>query len=77
MREKDLTAQAMEGYTAGNGAACPYYKSSATGMAWQVGAMLRRTGRTAPRNVRMGRGYHVHANDMLWAFDAHNAITRV
>lgn len=66
----DLTAHASEGYAAElNGAAaakaCPHYTSSPAGMAWLVGAWLKATGRSAPRDVRMSRGYTVRANDML------------
>lgn len=66
----DLTPAAAEGFAAGLvGAeavkACPHYSSSPSGMAWLVGGWLKATGRSAPRAVRMSRGYRLHANDML------------
>lgn len=66
----DLTQKAAEGYAAELGdtpatKACPHYTSSPLGMAWLVGAWLKATGRPAPRDVRMSRGYTVRANDML------------
>lgn len=76
-KPNDLTSEATEGYTAPDGARSPYLETSASWFAWKVGAYLQRTGRPAPRGVRMGRGYQVHANDMLLAFDTRNAITRV
>lgn len=74
MKRTDLTAEAAEGYA---GAPCAYLASSPAWFAYQLGAYLQRTGRSAPRDVRMGRGYQVHANAMLFAFDARNAIVRV
>ena len=34
-------------------------------MAWLVGAWLQKTGRPAPCDVRMSRGYTVRVGDML------------
>lgn len=73
-KRTDLTAQAAEGYA---GAPLTYLASSPSWFAYRLGEYLKRTGRCAPSDVRMGRGYHVHANGMLFAFDAHNAIVRV
>ena len=69
MASQDLTPEALEGYAAqldGRPAhqACPHYTSSPAGMAWLVGASLQKTGRPAPRVVRMSRGYTVRAGDM-------------
>lgn len=66
----DLTSYAAAGYAAELDdmpavQACPHYTSSPAGMAWLVGAWLKATGRSAPRAVRMSRGYRVRANDML------------
>lgn len=72
-----LTTEALEGYHSLDGARSPYLSTSASDFAWLVGAWFKRTGRPAPERVRMGRGYQVHANDMLLAFDTRNAITRV
>ena len=69
MASQDLTPEALEGFGAqldGKPAleACPHYTSSPAGMAWLVGAWLQKTGRPAPRDVRMSRGYTVHVGDM-------------
>jgi hypothetical protein len=73
-KANDLTAIARVGY---DGNANPHLATSAHWFAHRIGEFLHRTGRTPPRNVRMGRGYHIHANDMLFAFDSQNAVTRV
>jgi hypothetical protein len=69
MASQDLTPEALEGFAAQlNGKpaheACPHYTSSPAGMAWLVGAWLLKTGRPAPRDVRMSRGYTVRVGDM-------------
>lgn len=64
-KASDLTGVAREGYDAPSEASCPYIESSPSSMAWLTGQWLRKTGRTAPRDVRMSRGYTVRANDML------------
>ncbi|WP_425952941.1 hypothetical protein [Ralstonia pseudosolanacearum] len=63
--KNDLTPYAKEGFVAQPGSKCPHYTSSPAGMAWCVGAWMRDTGRTEPRDVRMSRGYKVRVNDML------------
>lgn len=63
-KPQDMTAEARQGFDAG-GAANPFLWSSASHMAFAVGAWLQSTGRTAPRDVRMSRGYTVRVNDML------------
>jgi hypothetical protein len=72
-----LDDQANEGYTAEPGTECPYFTSSASGLAWLVGQWLNKTGRPAPADVRMSRGCKVRVGDML--IDAGNpaAIARV
>jgi len=65
MAKMDLTPAAKEGYEAQPEATCPHYTSSPNGLAWLVGRWLRVTGRSAPRDVRPGRGYRIRANDML------------
>lgn len=77
MTARDLTPAAIEGFVAADGRACPYLASSPNWFAWTVGRCLARTGRSAPRDVRMGRGYQVHANGMLWAVAADSAVTRI
>lgn len=77
---KDLTAQALEGFNSPDTDAVtpnPYLYSSPSWFAFEVGKYLFRTGRTSPHGVRMGRGYQVHANGMLFGFDARNAVVRV
>ena len=74
-KHTDLTMEAIKGYQGESGN--PYLYSSPAWYAYQLGAYLQRTGRTLPRDVRMGRGYQVHANDCLWAFDGKDQITRV
>ena len=69
MASQDLTPEALAGFAAQlNGKpahqACPHYASSPAGMAWLVGAWLQKTGRPAPRDVCMSRGYTVHVGDM-------------
>jgi hypothetical protein len=78
----DLTSAAKEGYDAPLGGktphdACPHSLISPPGLAWLVGATLKRTGRTSPRDVHISRGLTVWANDML--FDCHDVlnITRI
>ena len=69
MASQDLTPEALDGLAAQLGGtpahqACPHYASSPAGMAWLVGAWLQETGRTAPREVRMSRGYTVRVGDV-------------
>jgi hypothetical protein len=42
-----------------------------------VGQWLKKTGRATPRDVRMSRGYTVHANDMLVSVKNPRAIERL
>ena len=69
MASQDLTPDALAGFAAQLGntpahEACPHYTSSPAGMAWLVGPWLQKTGRAAPRDVRMSRGYTVRVGDM-------------
>jgi len=64
-KKNDLTTQAQGGY---DGSACQHIWSSPAWYAYQVGQYLRSSGRTAPRDVRMGRGNRIHANDLLFKF---------
>jgi len=73
----DLTPVAQLGYDAPVDAPCPYYDSSANGMTWLTGRWLKATGRPAPRDVRMSRGYTVRVNDMLVSAKNPNAIERI
>jgi len=70
----NLTVLARIGY---DGNANPHLSSSPAWFAHRIGEHLHRTGRPPPYNVRMGRGYHIHANDMLFAFDFRNAVVFV
>lgn len=69
MAKMDLTPAAQEGFDAKPESACPHYTSSPNGLAWFVGRWLQATGRSAPRDVRPGRGYRIRANDMLLLVD--------
>lgn len=75
-KSSDLTMEAIKGYQT-DFPANPYLRSSPNWFAYELGAYLRRTGYTLPRDVRMGRGYRLHSNDMLFAFDARCTIARV
>ena len=46
-------------------------------MAWLVGAWLQKTGRPAPRDVRMSRGYTVRVGDMRVSVADVAALVRV
>lgn len=72
----DLTNEATLGFQAPD-VECPYLATSASWFAWTVGAWLRRTGRTEPRDVRMSRGSRVHANGMLVAVATDGAVERI
>ena len=77
-KANDLTIEACAGYASDmTMVSNPFLATSPAWYAYKLGEYLKRTGRTMPRDVRMGRGYQIHANDMLFAFDNHNAITRV
>ena len=43
--------------------------TSSVHAAFCLGRHLHETGRSAPRDVRPGRGDLMHANDMLWRLD--------
>ncbi|WP_432263373.1 hypothetical protein [Cupriavidus sp. TMH.W2] len=77
MAKNDLTPFAKEGFAAERGSTCPHYTSSPAGMAWCVGAWLRDTGRSEPRDVRMSRGYSVRVNEMLVNAEAAPKIERI
>lgn len=69
----DLTTEARAGY---DGNANPHLPTSSCWYAHALGRYLHDTGRTPPRDVRMGRGDSVRANDMRFAFkQAKGAIT--
>ena len=46
-------------------------------MAWLVGAWLQKTGRPAPRDARMSRGYTVRVGDMRVSVADAAALVRV
>ena len=68
-KDSSLTQTAIKGFDAGPGSRNPYLSSSSSAYAWKVGHHLKNTGRSRPRDVRMGRGYTIHANDMLFNGD--------
>jgi hypothetical protein len=61
----DLTAEARAGF---DGNANPHLGTSPAWYAHALGAYLHSSGRTAPRDVRMGRGDIIRANDMRFTF---------
>jgi ribosome modulation factor len=68
-----LTNEANQGYgaaVAGHGATnrCPYLATSDSANAWHIGAWLKQTGRSVPRDVRTSRGNTYHVNDMKVRF---------
>ena len=82
MASQDLTPDALAGFAAQLGdtpahEACPHYTSSPAGMAWLVGVWLQKTGRAAPRDVRMSRGYTVRVGDMRVSVVDAAALVRV
>lgn len=54
----DLTAECVQGFRAA-GAACPFYHSSDSWLAWRAGEALWQRGATAPTRCRKSRGYSV------------------
>jgi hypothetical protein len=63
-KARNLTAPARDGYT---GTANPYLYTSPNYYAHALGAYMLASGRTAPRDVRMGRGDSIRANDMRFS----------
>lgn len=60
-----LTDEARQGYVTDTPLHhCPYLATSDSFNAWHIGAWLKRTGRSAPRDVRSSRGATYHVNDM-------------
>lgn len=59
----DLTACAIAGYY---GNLNPHLYSSAAYYAHKVGAYAHSVGFAPPTKVRMGRGYQIHCNGMLF-----------
>ena len=72
-KANDLTPEAISGY---EGKANAYLATSAAWYAHQLGAHLLATGRCAPADVRMGRGYRIRCGDMVFAFDKTDRISR-
>jgi hypothetical protein len=78
----DLIRHATEGFVAeldgkSPAQACPYYSSSPASMGWLVGAWLKASGRSAPRCVRMSRGYTVRVDGMLVAVGGAGQVEQV
>jgi hypothetical protein len=61
----DLTEYARTGYS---GAPNPNIGTSPAWFAHELGAHFQTTGRSEPRDVRMGRGDSIRANDMRFRF---------
>jgi hypothetical protein len=71
----DLTKYAVEGY---EGVPNTHIYSSPAWFAYQIGVHLRKNGITdlgpvVPENVRMGRGYTIHASGTLYEFKGNSA----
>ena len=82
MASQDLTPETLVGFAAQLGdtpaqQACPHYTGSPAGMARLVGAWLQKTGRAAPSDVRMSRGYTVRVGDMRVSVADAAALVRV
>ena len=62
----NVTPEANCGYTAARtGSTCnDFLYSSPCWYAYELGAHMAKSGMSAPRNVRTGRGSKMHANDM-------------
>lgn len=69
-KHNDLTPEAIEGYV---GAPNRYLNSSPASLAHSLGAWFQRTGRPAPRDVRMSRGCNVRVADLVFRPDFHTA----
>ena len=82
MAAQDSTPEALEGFAGQLDCqpphdACRHHTPSPTGMAWQVGAWLHKTGRPAPRDVRISRGYVVRVGDIRVSVADAAALVRV
>jgi hypothetical protein len=64
-RRNDLTAFAVEGYKE---VGADHLATSPAWCARQLGRYFDLTGRPEPRDVRMGRGDSIRANDMRFTF---------
>ena len=76
LNKDDLTEYALEGYNDYE-KENPNIKTSPAWYGHEIGRHLQYSGRNKPSGVRMGRGYQIWANDMLFAFGKSNEITRV
>jgi len=65
-RANDLTEYALSGYA---GQTNPHLYSSPAWYAHRIGEHFQSSGRSAPRDVRMGRGYRVRVADMVFCGD--------
>jgi hypothetical protein len=74
--KNDLTPQAREGYES-TIAKSPYLSTSSSDSAWHIGAWLRRTGRSAPRDVRPSVGHTYHVNGMKVRMDWVQGCTEI
>ena len=63
--QSTLTEYAHAGYYGNHN---PHLPTSPAWYAHALGSMLHATGRVTPRDVRMGRGDSIRANDMRFTF---------
>lgn len=65
-----MTAAALAGF---DGKDNPHIYSAPTWYAHELGRYFRSMGHTCPTNVRMGRGYHIRAREMLFRIEGDRA----
>jgi hypothetical protein len=63
--KNEMTESARNGF---DGNSNPHLQTSAMWYAHALGRYLHDTGRCVPRDVRMGRGFSIRANDMRFTF---------
>ena len=67
----DLTEYATKGYQGDDN---KHIFSSPCFYAHALGEHLQKTGRTAPQDVRMSRGYSIRCGDMLFSIQHSNGV---
>ncbi len=76
----ELTDEALKGYRSSIFDSCPFYASSDSAAAWQIGRWMRLPDQGAPQSVKASRGYSYRVDGKLisvrWNGDA-VAIKRI
>ena len=75
--QRDLTQQAVDGFTADGKGKSAFVYSSENDMAWTLGKWMCDNGMSSPGNVRMSRGYSLWASDMLFDVKDYMNIQRI